>query len=140
MKILFVCKQNRFRSQIAEQFFKKYNKNKKISAQSGGLIRGSYPLYEPEVNTVKLFGINIDKVPESISVDLIKKKIDLVVITAWDIPKDIFMIDGKYWQKVIKWEIKDDYTGNIENIKRIIGEIEVNIKNLIKELDEENDN
>ena len=50
------------------------------------------------------------------------------------------MIDGKYWQKVIKWEIKDDYTGNIENIKRIIGEIEVNIKNLIKELDEENDN
>jgi len=38
MKILFVCKHNRFRSKVAEAFFNKLKKNKKIKAESAGLV------------------------------------------------------------------------------------------------------
>ena len=38
-KILFVCKHNVFRSRTAEVLFNKYNKNKKYSANSAGLIK-----------------------------------------------------------------------------------------------------
>ena len=41
MNILFICRYNRFRSVIAEGFFKKYNKNKKHKAKSAGLIIGT---------------------------------------------------------------------------------------------------
>ena len=37
MNIIFVCKWNRFRSKIAEAFFKKYNKNKDITCFSRGI-------------------------------------------------------------------------------------------------------
>ena len=42
--ILFVCKYNRFRSRVAEAYFKKINKNKNISVKSAGIIKGNLPL------------------------------------------------------------------------------------------------
>lgn len=40
MKILFICKYNAFRSRIAEEYFKKINKNSKIQVISRGFIMG----------------------------------------------------------------------------------------------------
>jgi len=42
MKILFVCKYNRFRSQFAEKYFRRINKNLKVS--SAGIIKVDKPL------------------------------------------------------------------------------------------------
>ena len=38
-RILFVCKHNIFRSQVAENLFNKLNKNKKYISDSAGLIK-----------------------------------------------------------------------------------------------------
>ena len=135
-KILFVCKYNRFRSQIAEQFFKKYNTIKNISARSAGIFKGLYPLDKTESNLAKEFGIEIKKEPETISINFLKD-INMVVIVANDISKELFLYDGRYLQEVEKWEIPDDFDGNEKKIKRIIRKVELNVKNLIKKLEKE---
>ena len=134
MKILFVCKYNRFRSQIAEQFFKKYNKDKNISARSTGIFKGLYPLDKTESNSAKEFGIEIKKEPEAISIEVLRN-IDVVVIVANDVPKELFLYEGRYLQEVEKWEIPDNFDGNQDRIKRIIRKIELNVKDLIKKLE-----
>ena len=135
-KILFVCKYNRFRSQIAEQFFKKYNTNKNISARSAGIFKGLYPLDKTESNLAKEFGIEIKKEPEAISIEVLRN-IDVVVIVANDVPKELFLYEGRYLQEVEKWEIPDDFDDNEKKIKRIIRKVELNVKNLIKKLEKE---
>ena len=134
MKILFVCKYNRFRSQIAEQFFKEYNKDKNISARSAGIFKGLYPLDKTESNSAKEFGIEIKKEPEAISIEVLRN-IDVVVIVANDVPKELFLYEGRYLQEVEKWEIPDNFDGNQDRIKRIIRKIELNVKDLIKKLE-----
>ena len=134
MKILFVCKYNRFRSQIAEQFFKKYSKDKNISARSAGIFKGLYPLNKTESNSAKEFGIEIKKEPEAISIEVLRN-IDVVVIVANDVPKELFLYEGRYLQEVEKWEIPDNFDGNQDRIKRIIRKIELNVKDLIKKLE-----
>ena len=133
-KILFVCKYNRFRSQIAEQFFKEYNKDKNISARSAGIFKGLYPLDKTESNSAKEFGIEIKKEPEAISIEVLRN-IDVVVIVANDVPKELFLYEGRYLQEVEKWEIPDNFDGNQDRIKRIIRKIELNVKDLIKKLE-----
>ena len=134
MNILFVCKYNRFRSQIAEQFFKKYNRNKNISAKSAGIFRGLFPLDKAEKKTVKDFGINISKEPKTISIDILRG-INLVVIVADDVPKELFLYEGRYLQKVLQWDIDDEYAGKVDNIKKITEKIEINVKSLVKQLE-----
>ena len=134
MKILFICKYNRFRSQIAEQFFKKYNSNKNLSAKSAGLLKGRYPLDKDEVEVVRKFEIIIDKKPETVSVDELIKT-DLVIIVANDVPRKTFNYEGRYVQKVIVWKISDEFKGDKKNIRKIVGKIKLKIKELIKELE-----
>ena len=54
MKILFICKYNRFRSRVAAAYFKKINKNSKIKVESAGKDMGttfivSLPAGEQEI-------------------------------------------------------------------------------------------
>ena len=56
--LLFVCRYNRFRSRIAEAYFRKINKNKKIKVKSAGLIKGER-LSKGSIRTAKKFGLNI---------------------------------------------------------------------------------
>lgn len=135
MRVLFVCRYNRFRSRVAEAYFNKINKNKKIKAESAGIIRGFFPLDKTQVKNAKKFGINILGKPKSLSMELLKK-INLIVITANDVPKEVFQFNKKYLQKVIVWKIPDvktgqDEKGNIKSIKLIIGKV----NELVKELE-----
>ncbi len=133
VNILFVCKYNRFRSQVAEQFFKKYNKNKNIKIKSAGIFKGSYPLYLPQVKLAKKFGININKKPETITVPLLQNT-NLIVVVANDVPKDIFLYDKRYLQEVVEWKIPDDFDGNEKKIDEIIKRIENKVIELNKKL------
>ncbi len=105
MNILFVCRYNRFRSRVAEAYFKKINRNKNIHAKSAGIIRGSYPLDKNQVEVAKQMGIRISGKPQGLSTDLLIKT-DLIIIVANDVPKRIFKYDG-YKGKVIVWRVKD---------------------------------
>ena len=70
--ILFVCKYNRFRSRVAEAYFKKINK-KNISAFSAGVFRGDYPLDKQELEVCKKLGINIEGKPKNIELSVFQE-------------------------------------------------------------------
>ncbi len=53
INILFVCRYNRFRSRVAEAYFKKINKNFKV--KSAGLFKGR-PLSPKTIKEAKKFG------------------------------------------------------------------------------------
>ena len=132
MNILFLCKYNRFRSRVAEAYFKKINNDMNIIAESAGLIEGFLPLDKNEVETTEReAGISILGKPRTISMDLLDKQ-DIIVVVADDFPKDVL---NHHWykDKVIYWDIRDNkHSSDNEEIKIIIREI-------IKRVEELND-
>ena len=112
--ILFVCKHNVFRSKVAEAYFKKINKNRKINASGVGIIKSDVLSKEEKeiINfqrkTAKKFGIDVQDGSNTLSTSLLKKQ-DLIIIVADDVPKQIFK--NKFYLKpglkVIVWNIPD---------------------------------
>ena len=135
MNILFVCKYNRFRSRVAEAYFKEINKNKHLQAMSAGIIRGDYPLNRTEVSAAKKLGIDISGKPLAIDVDLLKRT-DLVIIVADNVPKEIFYTT--FNKRVILWRISDIECGDGKDlIERKIKIIMSKVKKLLKKLEKE---
>lgn len=135
MNILFVCKYNRFRSKVAEAYFKKINKNKKIKAKSAGIFRGSYPLDRLQVNLARKFGINIKGKPQGLSTDLLKWQ-DIIVNVSDDVPNSLFEDYVKiYKKKSIYWRIQDETKGNRKNIEKIIKLIMKKIDKIVNDLE-----
>ncbi|MFH1711567.1 MAG: hypothetical protein ABH840_04610 [Nanoarchaeota archaeon] len=145
MKILFICKYNRFRSRIAEAYFNKVNKNPNIQAEGAGIIQGWFPLDESEIETAKEFDLDADGQPRALSTELLRQQ-DKIIIVANNVPESIFekvMIadntpasfsEGK---NLIVWKIQDEEKGDKENIRKIIKSIMSNVDNLVIELKEE---
>jgi len=127
VKILFVCKYNRFRSQVAETYFRKINKNKNIKSYSAGVIDGTF-IAKSVKNIGKMLGLRINGKPKGINEKLLKE-IDLLVIVANDVPKSLF--DGKV-EKLMKWNIPDTSQDDLYNIERIS-------KMIMKKVDELNE-
>ena len=130
MRILFICKYNRFRSQIAEAYFRKINKNKNIEFSSAGVIAG-----EPIVNivrqTAKKLGFKIKGKPKSIKESLLEKT-DLVVVVANDVPASLFKTRVK---EVLAWNIPDICQGDLQDIERIERMIMKKVDELNKKLE-----
>ncbi len=132
MKILFICKYNRFRSRVAEAYFKKINKNKNITSASAGLIIGS-PVNDFQKNTVRRFGLDISRRPKPLSSKLLKEQ-NLIIIVANDVPKETF---NKFKAKTIAWKIPDAKVNKEEIIVKIIKPILRKVEKLVKDLNEE---
>lgn len=139
--ILFVCKHNIFRSRVGEEFFKKFNKNKKYKASSAGIIKWNRKDlkndkgFEAEKKVVKKFGIKI-KVNSKPLISTVLKQTEIVVITADDVPASIFE-DNSFNGKVIVWKIPDikERDKNKEKItEEIIKLIEIKIKDFVRGL------
>ncbi len=133
-KILFVCKHNVFRSRVAEEYMKKKSS---YEVSSAGLIEGDSLSKSQEIAALK-FGINIPFKPRTLSIDLIKEQ-DIVIVTANDIPKQIFenplyKLEGK----IVFWKIKDVdnlFNPSEENSEKIVKKIIKKVDALIKKLD-----
>ncbi len=133
MKLLFICKHNRFRSRVALAYFNKINKNKKIKAESSGILEGFLPLDKNQVRIAKEFGLNILGKPRATSMELLKKQ-DLVIVIANDIPRAIFSYKW-YKDKIQIWKIKDvaegsDTKGNRRIIQSVIKKVDILNKQL----------
>jgi len=128
--ILFVCKNNRFRSKVAENYFNKINKNKKIKASSAGVFIGE-PINKKTAKIVKKLGIIIKGNPRSMSTDLLKKQ-DLIVIMANDVPKSLF--NNKPVKKLIRFKIKDVYKINEKPVLKAAQKIINKVDELIKDI------
>jgi len=125
MKILFICKYNRFRSKVAEAFFNKLNKNKKYKAQSAGLIIEK-PVHKNVLALEKLYGIKMNKIPHSVTETSLRNA-DKLIIVANNVPPQLFKNKSK---KIIVWKIPDTTQ---DNKKRII-EISDMIRNKVEEV------
>tara|TARA_Y100000310_G_scaffold77162_1_gene73728 strand:+ start:12731 stop:13177 length:447 start_codon:yes stop_codon:yes gene_type:complete len=144
--ILFICKHNVFRSKVAEAYFKKINKNKKINADGAGLIKANFlnktekKITNLQRKIAKEFGINIKEGSKSLNTTLLKKQ-DIIIIVANDVPKEIF--NNKFYLKpnlkLIAWKIKDVKKGkdNKTIIEKTIPKIMKKVERLVKKLEKE---
>jgi protein-tyrosine-phosphatase len=131
-KILFVCKHNRFRSKTAEAFFNKFNKNKRYSCASAGLLPGGYPLDNLQTKVAKEFGIKLFGKPKPITTKLLRS-IDLIVIVADNVPPDLFE-DKIYGINIEVWGIGDVVLHTKEEIRKIISNIRDEVIHFVERL------
>jgi protein-tyrosine-phosphatase len=130
MRILFICKYNRFRSQIAEAYFRKINKNKNISFSSAGVIIGG-PIANIVRKTAKKLGFKISGKPKGIEESLLERT-DLVIIVADNVPASLFKTRVK---DVIVWNIPDTTQLDKKEIEKISRQIMKKIEELNKKLE-----
>ena len=133
MKIAFVCKYNRFRSQIAETYFDQLNKNKSIKLYSAGVIKG-WPIAKTTKKVAKELGINLKGKTKTLNEDLLVS-LDLIIVVADNVPGNLFK--GRV-KKVIVWKIKDANQSNEKEIAKVIKQIKPKVEKLVKQLNKEN--
>jgi protein-tyrosine-phosphatase len=133
MKIIFICKHNRFRSKIAEALFRKLNKNKKIKISSAGLIKGS-PISKQIINVAKSHEINVKGKPKFLSSKLLKQQ-NILVNVAENVPSQIFREYKNL--KIMSWHIRDVLSQNHYNRRtgKTIEEIRKKVEKLVKKLE-----
>ncbi|MEA3329423.1 MAG: hypothetical protein U9Q06_01645 [Nanoarchaeota archaeon] len=135
MKILFVCKHNRFRSKIAEAAFKKLNKNKAIKSYSAGIFKG-IPVHQNIISIGKSLNLQISKQTKSLD-EKFMKSIDKVIIVANNVPKEIFKNKVR---PVTVWEIPDTNQNNKKLIDKISKQIISKVEKLLFNLNRSNNN
>lgn len=132
MKILFICKHNKFRSKVGESIFNKLNKNKKIIAESAGIIGSENPTPNSVIEALKEKGYDVKRKVAK-RVDSVKiKDYNLIIIVA-DNVNPLFFKDS-FNGKIIWWKISDCMDTDIEGIKKRVDQIEENVKELVKDL------
>ena len=132
--IIFVCKYNAFRSKVAESYFNKINKNKKIKAVSRGFIDGG----EADAIQKKVAQKSNAQIKgKFVSINLKEMiKSDLIIIVANDISKIMFNYQLKpIKKKVVIWGIQDEQKMNEKNIRKIVESIKKKVEKLIKNLE-----
>ncbi len=139
-KIIFVCKHNVFRSRIAEEYFKKINKNPNVEAVSRGLVMGGNSDAEQREISKKLLNVDIAKrgpIPLNFGE---MARADSIFVVANDIPGIIFDYQKiKIQAKVIIWKIPDEQRRNKKNITRIVLMIKRKVEELNKNLKSNDD-
>ena len=137
MNILFICKYNRFRSKVAEVYFKKINKNKNIKIKSAGIIKINKSLDSLEkkrnIYLLKKFGFKLKARTKNVSVDLLLWA-DKIIIVADDVPKRLF--DSKKWKNKLEfWKVADENADKKPNIDKSVKTIINKTDKLVKKLE-----
>ena len=135
INVLYVCRYNRFRSRVAEEYFNQINKNRNVHTDSAGLIMGSQPLTKEELKIPKNMGLNLSrKSPKGLSTDLMRKT-NWVVIVADNVPKKVFSV-SKIKRKITVWKMKDMVHGESKAlIEKKIRKIMKKVRKLVKKLE-----
>jgi len=127
MKILFICKHNRFRSRVATSFFNKINKNKKNKAKGAGIYSDYSYLDKDEVKISKELGIDIRGKPKKINSKLLKWQ-NRVIIVADNVKKSQIKDYNKH--KITLWKIHD-----VDDAKDVKKAIKITIKKIMKKVE-----
>lgn len=131
INILFVCKANRFRSKIAEAYFKKINKNPNLQVKSAGIISGSPPISSRTKKILNSeFNLIIKGNPKPVTKEILDWA-DLVIIVADDVPPAIF--DKRHYKgKLLVWKIKDAYHHDEKEIRQAARQIIFKIDGFVR--------
>ena len=136
MKILFICKANVGRSQIAEAFFNKFSKkNKAISA---GSHAENYPAYlgkkleqtaQDIIKIMKEVGIDVSqKCPKQLTKEMADWADKIIVLNKEPLPIYVSM------KKVVLWDIQDLNHLSPEFQRKLRDQIKKKVKELVKEI------
>mgnify|MGYP001580780871 CR=1 FL=1 len=135
MKVLFVCKGNVGRSQMAEAFYEKYSKNPKV--RSAGYAPGKW--LGKNLNTTIYVKVCMDE--EGIDVrKKISKKVDREMVNWAD---SIILFDSKKedWPQFLRdsnkveiWEIEDPRHGDLEVHRQVKDEIKKRVRALLEKI------
>jgi arsenate reductase (thioredoxin) len=130
MKILFVCKENVGRSQIAQTIYTNLTGDACLSAATNVNIEqqeiGERPLAAPVIELMKKEGVDISKnKSKQITQQMIKEATKIIVMTK-DMP--YFLLNNK---KVTHWPIIDPSGKTTNELKETIEYIRKKIKKLI---------
>ncbi|MEK6850023.1 MAG: hypothetical protein AABX85_00425 [Nanoarchaeota archaeon] len=131
MKILFICKYNRFRSKCAEALFIKYNKNKNHEVKSAGILIDAVRPFMAQgvVDELKERGAEVvDRKSQEVNETLIKWA-DRIIIVA-----DNVDIDGFLKGKVEVWPVRDASEHELNEIKSSIFDIEERVFTLAERI------
>jgi len=131
--ILFVCVENARRSQMAEAIFNELAKKKGLNtrASSAGTMPSSQ--VDPKVRKVlEEIGIKIEnQKPKSLTNEMISKSYK--IITMGCLAKDV--CPSVFIDKTIDWNIEDPKGKPIEEVRKIMREIERKVRELVSELE-----
>jgi protein-tyrosine-phosphatase len=136
-KVVFICKGNMFRSQVAKAFYNQFKKDDSLAVSYGtwvenensqGEILSSYPELRIVMNELKKYNLDIsgehrEQLKEEYLIDADK----IVVFTEKEFIPDWL---GKYEYEY--WEVPNPEVHTIENIGEIIQIIKNNVLKLIK--------
>jgi len=128
MKLLFLCRANVTRSQMAEAFFNRYSK--KHTSESAGLNLDSDNIDERVIRTMKEIGFDLsDKKPKKVTDEMIDNA-DRIIIVSPDLEQYY-----TWNKKPIIWNIYDIVKGENEQIDyRQFVDIRERVKTKIEEL------
>ncbi|WEU40313.1 MAG: arsenate reductase ArsC [Candidatus Odinarchaeum yellowstonii] len=128
-RILFVCRENTGRSQVAEAFFNLFNKRSDLKAFSAGLEKGE-ALNQIAVAVMKEAGVDLTKQkPKKLTIEMIREA-DLIITMGC-----IEACPATPPEKTVEWKIKDfKQAANIEEARRIRDEIKNRVVDLLNQL------
>jgi len=138
LNILFVCRYNNTRSQIAKELFKRFYKTKSVYVDSAGVI-GAKPSKDLKKALNFIFNkhnLRYNK-PKILTKELLFKQ-NIIILVAEDVPSSLFFPQKKQGIKVIKLNVKDGHRyrekNREERLERVYLDLELKIKNLVKRI------
>jgi len=132
MRILFVCRFNRFRSRIAEGIFKKLNADDGVVCSSAGIEVDEERSYvcDNVLNIMKDRGYEVFGKSKLVS-SLNLKDYNRIVVVADNVSEDDF---GEFTENVSFWNVSDCGEENEECIEKAVNEIEDRVMDLLESL------
>lgn len=127
--ILFVCKGNSGRSQMAEAFFNILSrKMKTISA-------GTKPddkIHSWTVQLIKEVGIDVSQQKPKLLTNKLMNKTDKIIVMDSEL---LNSVPQKYLPKIEKWKIEKVFGKSIEEVREIRNQIKKRVEQLIERLE-----
>lgn len=129
-KILFVCVENAGRSQMAEAFFRKYASDKFHAVSAG--TKPSSKVNRVVAQVMKEVEIDIENnTPKSLSNDMLN---DSIAVNMGCVDKE--SCPALFVKDVLDWNISDPKGKSIDEVRKIRDQIEIKVKELVKNLKE----
>ena len=138
MKIVFVCKANHGRSQLAEALFNNLTKGKHTAISAGTKViredanREGQIISDPNIITVmKEMGIDVSQNVRNQFTPEMLDTADKVIVMSEPENTPFFLSQS---EKAIFWDVPDTYNQNLEFVRGIRDKLKVLVSDLIENL------